>query len=69
MRKTSKHTQYSDVLYQLKNMPAEDRMLLGLYLYEGLSSEEVSRILNSKTKSSGTAKKGIKSARRSRYTV
>jgi hypothetical protein len=69
MRKISKDSQYSDVLYQLKCLTAEDRMLLGLYIYEGLSSEEVSKILNSKTKSPGTAKKVNKTARRSRYTV
>ena len=69
MRKSLKKSQYSDVLYQLKNLASEDRMLLGLYLYEGLTSEEVTKILNSKSKSPGTAKKAIKSAQISRSTV
>ncbi len=69
MRKSSKNSQYSDVLYQLKNLAAEDRMVLGLYLYEGLTSDEVNKILNSKTKSPSTAKKGRKSAPRTRFTL
>jgi DNA-directed RNA polymerase specialized sigma subunit len=69
MQKSSKNSQYSEVLYQLKNLTAEDRMVLGLYLYEGLTSDEVYKILNSKAQSQDTAKKGRKPAQRSRFSV
>lgn len=69
MRKSSKNSEYSEVLYQLKNLTAEDRMILGLYLYEGLTSEEVIQILNSKTHTPGISKQERKSTQRSRYRV
>ena len=67
MRKSSKNSKYSEVLYQLKNLSAEDRIVLGLYLYEGLTSDEVVKILNSNNHSTGTVKKEGKTAHRSRY--
>ena len=69
MRKSSKNSQYSEVLYQLKNLSEEDRMVLGLYIYEGLTSEEVYQILNSKTHSQSASKPGRKAAPRSRYRI
>lgn len=35
----------TEILRKLKKLPEEDRILLGLYLYEGLSSDEISKIL------------------------
>lgn len=35
-----------EVLNQLKKLPEEDRIILGLFLYEGLTHDEVSTVMN-----------------------
>jgi hypothetical protein len=69
MQKSSQNSQYSEVLHQLKNLSAEDRMVLGLYLYEQLTSEEVNKILNAKIRSTNTVKTKRKPAQRTRFNV
>ncbi len=56
MPQQEKDTKFKDLITQLKNLSPEDRMLLGLYLYEGLTSEQVNSVLNVKSQVSGKKK-------------
>lgn len=40
--------QYNQIMETLKNLPKEDRILLSLYLYEGLTSDQVDTVMNHK---------------------
>lgn len=42
-------TQSSKMVETLKRLPKEDRILLSLYLYEGLTSEQIDTIMNQKS--------------------
>jgi len=69
MQKFVKNSDHSKVLQQLQNLTPEDRMLLGLYLYEGLSTDEVNEILNSHVSPKVKTKKEKNSSQRSRPTA
>jgi len=42
-------TQSSKMVETLKRLPKEDRILLSLYLYEGLTAEQIDAIMNQKS--------------------
>ena len=42
-------TQSSKMVETLKRLPKEDRILLSLYVYEGLTSEQIETIMNQKS--------------------
>jgi DNA-directed RNA polymerase specialized sigma24 family protein len=42
-------TQYTEIMEALKNLPKEDRILLSLYLYEGLTGEQVDTVMNQRS--------------------
>ena len=42
-------TQYFEIMELLKKLSKEDRILLSLYLYEGLTSEQVDTVMNQKS--------------------
>ena len=60
-----KESQYSKILAQLKNLPDDDRIILSLYLYEGLTSKQVQEVLHENTQYRNGSKKSHKSLRRS----
>jgi DNA-directed RNA polymerase specialized sigma subunit len=65
MQQGGKESQYSKILAQLKNLPNDDRIVLSLYLYEGLTSKQVHEVLHENTQNRNGSKKGHKSLRRS----
>jgi len=69
MHKLIKNSDHLKVLQQLQNLSPEDRILLGLYLYEGLSTNEINEILSSHASPKLKAKKEKKSSQRKRPTV
>lgn len=64
MQKFLKNSDHSKVFQQLQNLTPEDRLLLGLYIYEGLSTEEVNDILNSHASPKVKTKKDKNSTQR-----
>jgi hypothetical protein len=45
MPRQEKDPKCMDLIAQLKNLSREDRTILGLYLYEGLTSDQVHTVL------------------------
>jgi DNA-directed RNA polymerase specialized sigma subunit len=60
-----KESQYSEILSQLKNLPDDDRIILSLYLYEDLTSQQVQEVLHVNTQNHTGSKKNSKNLRRS----
>ncbi len=54
-------SQYHHIVETLKKLPKEDRIVLGLYLYEGLTADQIDVILNHKEKTSSAATHAKKS--------
>jgi len=64
MQHGGKESQHSKILAQLKNLPDDDRIILSLYLYEGLTSKQVQEVLHENTQNRNGSKKSHKSLRR-----
>ena len=45
MQTSASKIKNTELLNQLKRLPEEDRIILGLYLYEGLTSDEIASLL------------------------
>lgn len=56
-----RQSQYHHIVETLKNLPEEDRIILGLYFYEGLTADQIDVILNHKNKTSSAIQHGKKS--------
>ena len=69
MHKLIKNSDHIKVLQQLQNLTPEDRILLGLYLYEGLSTNEINEILSYHSSPKVKARKETKKSQRKRPTV
>ncbi|OGB68882.1 MAG: hypothetical protein A2Y94_03945 [Caldithrix sp. RBG_13_44_9] len=54
-------TQSSQIIATLKKLPKEDRLLLSLYLYEGLTAEQIDAIMNQKSSAPQAINYGKKS--------
>jgi hypothetical protein len=48
MNKHHMSSEFHEILSILKKLPEEDRLILGLYLYEKLTAEQVRTVLNGK---------------------
>jgi DNA-directed RNA polymerase specialized sigma24 family protein len=46
MQKKATNSRLSRIVTQLKNLPDDDRVILSLFLYEGLSSQQVQKVLH-----------------------
>ena len=52
MPNSYKSSELRNIINILRKLPEDDRVLLGLYLYEDLTQEQVNAILNLKTQNS-----------------
>ena len=46
MKNKNKTSKVKEIVSKLHNLPEEDRIILGLYLYEKLSSDQIKKVLN-----------------------
>ena len=46
MKNKNETSKVKEIVSKLHNLPEEDRILLGLYLYEKLSSDQIKKVLN-----------------------
>ncbi len=56
-----RQSQNHQIVETLKNLPEEDRIILGLYFYEGLTADQIDTIMNHKNKTSSATSHGKKS--------
>lgn len=55
-----RQSQNHQIVETLKNLSEEDRIILGLYFYEGLTADQIDIIMNHKNKTSSATQRGKK---------
>jgi hypothetical protein len=67
MPQQEKDPKCMDLVAQLKNLSHEDRTILGLYLYEGLTSDQVHTILQMQSRKADRKKSETKILTKNSY--